>query len=447
MRIHDLLPLRSTSFRQQLAVAFVGGILCLAILSAGAISTLSFRIVRERWVAQGLRATETLADQMTLALLYLSAENAEAPVNSILAFPDVAGVAIYGVDHALLLSKGEPVPEQLTWPQALALEQETDLAWYFVAPVFSRRGSGEDISPFAAIPHKTELIGFVRLVMRKDTINAMEAGILRNNFAVSGGFALVFLLVLLAMTQRLTTPLNRLAKIMGQASAGEKKLRAEIHGPKDIVDMAFAFNSMMGVLENREQLLESARDAALESARVNALTSFALNHVHEAACLIDENGRLLYVNDGSSRVLGYSAEELLAMTLMDISPGWNAERWRQHWQEIRKLGSVTVEDTLRRKDGSLFPVEVSGNYFEYGGKAYNLALAHDITERKQAEDEIRGLNNELEQRVVARTAELKQKNGELEHLNKLFVHRELRMIELKKRIKELEQQADSGHFH
>ena len=61
-----------------------------------------------------------------------------------------------------------------------------------------------------------------------------------------------------------------------------------------------------------------------------------------------------------------------------------------------------------------------------------------LVERKRAEEALNRLNEELEQRVQQRTAELEAKNRELERINSIFVGRELRMVELKKRIRELE---------
>jgi nitrate/nitrite-specific signal transduction histidine kinase len=60
--------------------------------------------------------------------------------------------------------------------------------------------------------------------------------------------------------------------------------------------------------------------------------------------------------------------------------------------------------------------------------------------RRQMEDEIKSINEELELRVANRTAELSAKTAELERINKVFVNRELRMRELKARIVELEKQ-------
>ena len=67
-----------------------------------------------------------------------------------------------------------------------------------------------------------------------------------------------------------------------------------------------------------------------------------------------------------------------------------------------------------------------------------LLLEEEIEVRQKAQVELEKINNELEQRVKLRTAELETKNTELQKMNKLFVGRELRMVELKERIAELE---------
>jgi hypothetical protein len=69
-----------------------------------------------------------------------------------------------------------------------------------------------------------------------------------------------------------------------------------------------------------------------------------------------------------------------------------------------------------------------------------LLLKDEIEKRKKVQEELEHMNECLEQRVQERTAELKEKFTELERMNKLFVGRELRMVELKERIKELEKQ-------
>jgi CheY-like chemotaxis protein len=66
-------------------------------------------------------------------------------------------------------------------------------------------------------------------------------------------------------------------------------------------------------------------------------------------------------------------------------------------------------------------------------------LKHEIAVRKRAEEELHILNEELEQRVKQRTAELEENNKELYKMNRLFVDRELKMIELKGKILELEE--------
>jgi PAS domain S-box-containing protein len=120
-----------------------------------------------------------------------------------------------------------------------------------------------------------------------------------------------------------------------------------------------------------------------------ALLSFAMDNVREAALLVDERGRFCYVNEQACGVLGYTRAELLSMGVPDVDPEFPPGRWSDHWRDLETRRSLTFESRHRTRDGSFFPVEVSANYLEYEGRAYNLALVRDITERKRDEEALR----------------------------------------------------------
>ncbi len=132
-----------------------------------------------------------------------------------------------------------------------------------------------------------------------------------------------------------------------------------------------------------------ARNARREAERRIALLSFALDNVRESAFLIDESARFLYVNEEACHGLSYSRDELLRLGVPDVNPDFPRERWPGHWDELKERGSITFEGRHRTKDGRIFPVEISANYFEYERQAYDLALVRDITERKRVEDTLR----------------------------------------------------------
>ncbi len=141
-----------------------------------------------------------------------------------------------------------------------------------------------------------------------------------------------------------------------------------------------------------------------------ALMSFALNNVHEAAFLTDENSQFQLVNDESCRIMGYTRSELLGMGVPDVDPDFPMERWYDHWRDLKSQRSITLEGRHKAKDGRIFPVEINANYFEYDSKGYNMALVRDITERKKME---MALENESK-RLLEINKELISTNFELQ---------------------------------
>lgn len=137
------------------------------------------------------------------------------------------------------------------------------------------------------------------------------------------------------------------------------------------------------------------------------LQKFALDTINDAVFLIDENSMFHYVNKGACKELGYSQEELLGMGVKDIDPNFPIDGWRTHWKEIKKLGTTLMQSEHKRKDGTLFPIEVSSNYFEYNGVSYSLAVSRNITERKRMEDELQRKNSELERFTYTVSHDLK----------------------------------------
>jgi PAS domain S-box-containing protein len=136
------------------------------------------------------------------------------------------------------------------------------------------------------------------------------------------------------------------------------------------------------LLEKNERLSEEIRNReAAESAL--RFTQFYLDRSRDCVIFSNREARILYVNQAVCRTLGYSREQLLTMTIHDIDPMFPAECWPAHWEELRERGSFMFESIHRTREGRDISVEISVNYLEFNGQAYDCAIVRDITPRKQ----------------------------------------------------------------
>ncbi|MEK7738061.1 MAG: PAS domain S-box protein, partial [Pseudomonadota bacterium] len=130
--------------------------------------------------------------------------------------------------------------------------------------------------------------------------------------------------------------------------------------------------------------------------------------------------RFFYVNQGAILQVGYSAAELMRMGPLDIKPDFDEERFRALVAPMvaGDASSISFETRHRHKDGHDIAVELFLQYIAPVGEPHRfVAIVRDITERKQAEDAMQRLNEELEVRVQQRTEQLLEAKVEAERAN------------------------------
>lgn len=153
----------------------------------------------------------------------------------------------------------------------------------------------------------------------------------------------------------------------------------------------------------------------------------------------------IYYSPGWKIMLGYKDDELandFSVWEKLTDPDYMEKSWKMQQELINKQRDrFELEFKMKHKDGHWVDIFSRAEaMFDENNKAIRVVGTHvDITERKKAEESIKKLNEELEQKVEERTEKLEGKIKELARINRLFVGRELRMAELKKNIKELEE--------
>ncbi len=161
-------------------------------------------------------------------------------------------------------------------------------------------------------------------------------------------------------------------------------------------------------LERRIKELEEAVDRKANEASLQvSLEKYrvAFDTAKDAIFVTDETGRFVDVNRAACESLGYSKEELLQLSNMELDAD---ERGYEAFLKLRNglAETETFEVNQRKKDGTLLPVEITGSFFDCQRVRMSIAIARNITVRKQAEEMLQKAHDELERMVEERTADL-----------------------------------------
>ena len=129
--------------------------------------------------------------------------------------------------------------------------------------------------------------------------------------------------------------------------------------------------------------------AALESESLR--NRMLLRNASDGICILDAGGRTLDVSDAFCDMLGYSREALLGMNVAQWDLRWSSDAGREELGRLLQSTTLTTmfESTHRRKDGSVFDVEIHSIGFELEAEAMLFMSSRDISERKRTQEQLR----------------------------------------------------------
>jgi PAS domain S-box-containing protein len=229
--------------------------------------------------------------------------------------------------------------------------------------------------------------------------------------------AVVTLGLLVGLQRSVVSPIAALAEAADQVrTQADYSHRVPVAKADEVARLGRGFNAMMEAIEDR--------DAELR--RLSVLQRTVLDNVGSGIISVTPDGVVTIFNRAAERLLGYTADEVVGkLTPMTWHDPAEVER------KARELSSelgVTIEPGMEvffarprralpyagewafiRKDGTRLPVQltITAQHGEAGKITGFVGLAYDLTERKQAEAAARRHQDELEQTVQQRTAELR----------------------------------------
>jgi len=155
-----------------------------------------------------------------------------------------------------------------------------------------------------------------------------------------------------------------------------------------------------------------------DPAQLSRICSLLFASAAEGLVVVDGTGTICLKNPRLDELFGYCAEELIGLRIEMLIPQERREahkdqRSHYHANPVQRSMGSGLDLMGCRKDGSLFPVEVSLNHFEMDGQRFVMGLVSDVTKRRRAEKELQATNSGLEERVEQRTLELLAAQEEL----------------------------------
>jgi len=236
----------------------------------------------------------------------------------------------------------------------------------------------------------------------------IEKLILKILFSIAITVEFTGLFLTISVSRSITKGINEIIDTADTVALADFTRRAKVFSGDEIGKLAGSFNLMIDELHKKIEE-EKQTETALRNQKDLYETLIKTESEMGQGVSITENEKIIYVNDAVCNIYGYSREEILKMSsFMDLIP---EEEKSQLLERLKKRISGEREQSsgetiIRRKDGKIINLEYTVRNIDVNGRMQMLSIIRDVTERKQAEDQLR-----LE-RERAEGAEIAKRVGE-----------------------------------